>query len=295
MSQTPSPLRYPGGKTAIIKMIHKIIYDNGLQRCGYSEPYAGGCGLALSLLFKGYVHKLNLNDYDRSIWAFWHSILHDTERFVKKIIDTEVTLDEWYKQREIQKNKNQAESFELGFSTFFMNRTNRSGIILKAGVIGGFHQSGKYKIDCRFTKKNLIDKINRISLYKNKISIHNLDAVDFLKKIDEEESKNNLFFIDPPYFVKGSTLYTNFYEKEDHRILYNEIIKLKSPWLLTYDNAPEIKELYESLIQYTFSLKYSAADKKIGTELLIPSADLHIDHSELGIHKINSIDLLCTA
>lgn len=276
MSKTPSPLRYPGGKTSIANMVAKVIKENNLTKCCYVEPYAGGCGLALSLLFDGYVHELYLNDIDRSIWAFWNSIITETERFIKKIQEISITIEEWHKQRDIQRNKDKFDDFTLGFSSFFLNRTNRSGIILKAGVIGGLEQSGKYKLDCRFNKDRLIEQIIRIKKYKNRIHFYNLDAIDFIQKMNKKLPINTLYCIDPPYYEKGSTLYTNFYEHQDHLKLSKLILKLDRNWILTYDNSDEIKKMYKTVKQYNFYLNYSAARKRIGTELLIASNSIDI-------------------
>ncbi|EHU1558648.1 DNA adenine methylase [Acinetobacter baumannii] len=285
MPQTPSPLRYPGGKTSIWKMVSTIIKDNDLERGSYCEPYAGGCGLALSLLFKGYVHELHLNDIDRSIWSFWNAVLYNTDSLIEKIQQTEVTIEEWYKQREIQLNKNKVSDFELAFSSFFLNRTNRSGIILKAGMIGGFKQEGNYKIDCRYNKKTLIDKIKRIEKYKHRIHLYNLDALEFFEVTKSSLPKSSMYCIDPPYFEKGQTLYTNAYEKQDHEKIAETILKLKRPWILTYDNAEEIRKLYRSRKQYTFDLNYSAAEKRVGTELLVVSKNIKIS-DELKVQEL---------
>lgn len=274
MPQTPSPLRYPGGKTAIWPLVSKIISDNELSKGHYAEPYAGGCGLALSLLFKGYVHELHLNDLDRSIWCFWDAVLNNTDDFVEKILTTDITIEEWYKQREIQQNKDEASDFDLAFSSFFLNRTNRSGVILKAGVIGGYAQDGKYKLDCRFNKTGLIEKIRRIEKYKHRIHLYNMDAVEFINHTSEFLPEKSIYGIDPPYFVKGSTLYTNFYEPKDHRLISDLLNNIDRSWILTYDNSPRIQELYPERRQHRFNLNYSAAHKRIGTELLIVSDDL---------------------
>lgn len=274
MAMAPSPLRYPGGKFGIRKMISTIINEQELDRGHYIEPYAGGAGLALSLLFGGHVHEIHLNDLDRSIWSFWYSILNETERFIDKIENIEVTLDEWKIQREVQENKKEADIFELGFSTFFLNRTNRSGIIQKAGVIGGLKQDGSYKLDCRFGKAGLIERIERINKYAHRIHLYNEDAIDFIQKAERELPENKVFCIDPPYYHKGSTLYTNFYEHSDHLIISEIIANLKSKWLLTYDNCEEISGLYQQFPQFTFNLNYTAAKKRLGTELLITNMDL---------------------
>jgi DNA adenine methylase len=276
MAQTPSPLRYPGGKTAITNMVAEIIDHNNLRDYDYCEPYAGGGGLALSLLFSDKVSSIYLNDLDRSVWCVWDAILNNTDEFIEKIISTAVTIDEWYIQREIQQNKSSASNFDLAFSTFFLNRTNRSGIILKAGVIGGFSQSGKYKLDCRFNKQGLIKKIIRIKDYSSRINISNSDAVDFMQRVSTESHLKPFFCIDPPYFTKGASLYTDFYEASDHQQLSSVISDLKDPWFLTYDNHSRIRELYKQFRNFTFSLNYSAAEKKKGTELFIPSDNLEI-------------------
>ncbi|MFC3033284.1 DNA adenine methylase [Pseudoalteromonas fenneropenaei] len=274
MPQTPSPLRYPGGKTSILNMVSEIIKSNGLERGHYAEPYAGGAGLALSLMLKGYVHELHLNDLDRSIWSFWDAVLNNTEQFVEKIIETPITMDEWYKQREVQENKGDSSDFDLAFSSFFLNRTNRSGIILKAGVIGGLEQQGKYKLDCRFNKKGLIEKIKRISNFSHRIHLYNCDAIDFLKLTNKSLPPLSFYCIDPPYFVKGASLYTNAYEPDDHRDVSKAIEELSHPWILTYDNVEAIQRLYPKKKQFRFNLNYSAAQKRVGTELLIASDNL---------------------
>ncbi len=155
-----SPLRYPGGKTKIAPFIKELFYENNLVGMDYVEPYAGGAGAALTLLFEEYVSTITINDYDRSIYAFWHSIINNTEEFCEKISKTPIDVETWLVQKEIQKNKTNETLFSLGFSTFFLNRTNISGVI-KGGVIGGKKQTGKYKIDARFNKSDLISKIHR--------------------------------------------------------------------------------------------------------------------------------------
>ena len=141
-----SPLRYPGGKKKLVNYFKEIVVKNDLCGGVYVEPFAGGASIALSLLIDGYVSKIIINDFDRSIYAFWHSILNRTEEFCKLIEETPITIEVWKKQKEIQKEKNRYDLLSLGFSTFFLNRTNRSGI-LKAGVIGGLNQNGKLMQD----------------------------------------------------------------------------------------------------------------------------------------------------
>ena len=194
-----SPLRYPGGKGKLSHYVQLLIEYNLLTDGHYVEPYAGGASVVLSLLFNEYVQKIHINDYDFRIYAFWDSVLNQTDELCEKIIETDITIKNWEKQKEIQQSPNNYNNLEIGFSTFFLNRTNRSGI-LKAGVIGGKNQTGDWKIDARFNKDDLIQRIKKISRYKNRISLYNLDAVDLTNRLDKELPDKTLFYFDPPYY-----------------------------------------------------------------------------------------------
>lgn len=201
------------------------------------------------------------------------------------IEQTDISIENWYKAKLIQKNKEKVSLVKLGFSTLYLNRTNRSGII-KGGVIGGVSQDGTYKLDCRFNKEKLIHKIRRIAKYAHRIHFYNLDAIDFLDLMSQTLPKNSFYCIDPPYYVKGSTLYTNAYAPDDHKYLAKFVLKLKSPWIITYDDVPAIQKLYYRREQYRFQLNYSAARKRIGTELMIKSKKLYFNQN-LPMHPVN--------
>lgn len=272
MSYTQSPLRYPGGKSSLSGLLAKFIELNNLQDGIYIEPYAGGAGAALNLLFSEYVSELILNDADRNIYLFWRSILLDTERFIKLLNDTPISIDEWKKRRQILKNSEGYSELEIGFSTFYLNRCNRSGI-LYAGPIGGQLQSGKWLIDARFNKVELIRRIEKIALFASRVSIHNLDAVDLIKQqVLPLAVLNNrlLVYLDPPYYSKGSQLYLNYYVPEDHVTLANFINnQLGFKWIVSYDNVSQIRQLYSEREITTYSPRYSAHSAKIGKEVII--------------------------
>lgn len=270
MSRNLTPLRYPGGKSKLYKYTKKLIKKNKLKGCTYAEGYAGGCGLALELLFKKDVNSIILNDIDRSIYAFWITVLNEGEKLIEKINSTEINMEEWYKQKEIQNNKEDASLYELGFSTFFLNRTNYSGII-NAGPIGGYEQKGNYKLNCRFKKDDLIDKIKSIYDMRNSISFYNKDALDFLDILKNKNIDDLFIFLDPPYFEKGPGLYTNFYTESDHRELENYVNKLENNWVVTYDNADIIKKIYGKHKHQEYTLHYSAKKVYKGTEVMFYS------------------------
>lgn len=253
-----------------------ILRDNGLERGHYAEPYAGGCGLALSLLYGGYVADIHINDIDAAVWAFWHSVLNRTEEFVQLVENTPTTVEEWRRQREVHKNADREDLLGLGFSTFYLNRTNRSGVIGGGGLIGGLNQDGAYLMDCRFNREDLVRRIARVARYSDRIHLTNLDALDFVDQCENALPENAVLFIDPPYFAKGSSLYTSFYKPADHAALAAKVLTLKCPWVVTYDDVPEIRQLYRSRRQYNFGINYSLQEKRVGTELLVASKGLKV-------------------
>jgi len=272
--RTPSPLRYPGGKSCMFELTSSVMKLNGLERGHYAEPFAGGCGLALSLLYSGKVAEIHINDLDKAIWAFWDCVLNDTNAFIEMMMITPLTVEEWHSQKHTHLSE-LSNNLKLGFSTFFLNRTNRSGIIKGGGLIGGINQSGNYKMDCRFNTDDLAKRIKRISKYRDRIHLTNQDASEFLAN-STDLPKNSLLFIDPPYFKKGPGLYTSFYRPKDHSVLANQVLQLETPWVVTYDDVPEIRQLYRSRRQFSFDINYSLQDKRIGTELLIASKGLRL-------------------
>ena len=285
MTRFNSPLRYPGGKGKLSSYIELIIEQNLLSDGHYVEPYAGGASVALSLLYSEHVRSIHINDYDPRIYAFWDSIINETDSFCKKIEKTKISITNWKRQKHIQNNLEKFSNFEIGFSTFFLNRTNRSGI-LKAGVIGGLSQLGNWKIDARFNKDDLIKRIERIARYKSRIHIYNLDAIELLNKIKKTIPKKSLIYFDPPYYKKGKDLYINFYEHKDHLEIAKVISKLKNQnWIVSYDNNLEISKMYDKFYQRTYNLNYHAASPSIGTEVMIFSEDLIIPDIDQPTNK----------
>lgn len=263
-----SPLRYPGGKSKLSAFIAKICNDNNIHG-HYIEPYCGGAAVALFLLMEGFVKKITINDRDRSIYAFWHSVLNKTNQLCELIENVELSIDVWREQRNIQLKKEKADLLELGFSTFYLNRTNRSGII-NAGVIGGIEQKGNYLMDCRFNKIELIQKIKNIANFKSKIRLYKKDAIKLIDKIEQEAQNDNIvFYFDPPYYFKANTLYMNYYEHKNHEKVSNRIKSIQNiKWIVSYDNVPEIQRLYSEYPKKEFSIKHTAYKVREGKEIL---------------------------
>ncbi len=273
-----SPLRYPGGKNKLAKFIALICVQNKING-HYIEPFAGGASVALHLLINGYVKDITINDFDRSIYAFWHSVLNETTKFCQLVEDADLTIENWQRQKLVQKNKENANLLELGFSTFFLNRTNRSGIV-NGGVIGGIKQDGNYLIGCRFNKEELIERIKFIAIHRKNIHLFNLDALELIKKITKEtKSKNLIYYFDPPYFLKGQSLYMNSYEPQDHKEVSAKIKSIKNArWIVSYDNVPQIQALYSDfdIQKKNYSFIHTAYEPRLGKEVLFFSKNLSI-------------------
>ena len=296
-----SPLRYPGGKTCLAPKLDEAMqkYFPHNKNIIFVEPYAGGAGASLSLLFSNKVDKIIINDRDRAIFTFWKVAVQNTNYLIRKIKQTKITIAEWHKQKSIytqrekllhnlpgktpqQTNilskKAQARSIyissqnekKLAFATLFLNRTNRSGI-MRGGPIGGMTQSGKWKIDERFTKKTIIERLQKIHKFKDKIKVLDWDGIKLLRKLEKKKNKDRYFiFLDPPYFQKGRSLYLNNYGNQEHEELSNFLINSSlGKWLMTYNDTNYIKDLYKKMTKIKFKIQHDAYRSAVGREIMI--------------------------
>ena len=277
MKQYRTPLRYPGGKQKIAPFIAEILAENDLEGGHYAETYAGGAGVAFELLFANKVSHIHLNDKWYPIHAFWRSVIYKTEEFCRRISSIPLTVEEWRRQKEIQSRLWEFDQIDVGFSTFYLNRCNRSGIIHHAGLIGGINQSGKWKMDARFDRKKLIKRIEAIGQRHGSITLKNLDAEDFIEQYLPTLPERSLVYCDPPYFHKAEGLYENHYRPEDHeRIALKIQNEVQRPWLISYDYTPQVAKFYTNRRKFTYGLQYSARKVYKGTELVILSDGLRV-------------------
>ena len=263
-------LRYPGGKAKIYSSVKEIILQNGLEHKIYCEPYSGGFGLGIKLLLKGDMQRFIINDLDRHIYAFWHSVFFDTDRLIDKIQNTPITMDEWHHQKDIYLNANtynENRLLDIGFSTLFLNRTNFSGI-LTGGPIGGLAQHGLYTIDCRFNRERLVKCVRDIAAHRENVEVYNYDALHLIRELKAREQ--DIFYnFDPPYVGKGPALYLNALVEQDHINLRNAVNNVQTKWIMTYDNVKLIKDLYKDYKQKELELLYSVSVKRKDKELMI--------------------------
>lgn len=270
MPSTKTPLRYPGGKAKLYPTIRPLIHANvGRGNGTYIEPYAGGAGLALALLFNGDVGEIVLNDIDIAIFSFWNCCLQDTTALCTLIANVQINMDTWYMQRDIYEHPWLHTQLEIAFAAFIMNRCNISGV-MRGGPIGGKEQNGNYMLDARFNRDDLIRKIQRVGANRDRIHVYNRNASRFLMEdLHAYDLERTILNIDPPYVKKGPLLYENSYEEADHAELADIICGLNHKWIVTYDECPLVYELYQNFRKRVITLNYSVGNDKCGKELII--------------------------
>lgn len=285
-----SPLRYPGGKASLASFLEDVIDLNDLRGCQYFEPYAGGAGAALTLLEKNAVDSIYINDADPRIHAFWCAVLNNTEKFADRVLTVPLGLEEWRKQRDVCSSPGSYNYFDVGFSAFYLNRCNRSGVLTGAGPIGGMQQNGKWKLDARFSRDALAQRIRLVGANRERIRLECMDAIEFLKStLPPGRARSKvLVYLDPPYVNKGQQLYLNSYRPEDHVTIARYITSQKVlPWIMSYDDTELIRSLYSKQRLFKMPIRYSLQVKKEASELIISPHSLTLPRS-VRVHGVKS-------
>ncbi len=281
-----TPLRYPGGKGRLGPWLAEVMRHNKIAGGWYVEPYAGGAGAALYLLTQGVVEHIVINDVDPVVYAFWMAATQHCEALLKMVRSTPVTIDVWEQQRAIVAEPSNFDIVEVGFAAFFLNRTNRSGI-LSAGVIGGRGQCGSWKLDARFNKQVLCQRIEQIGELASRMTVFSMDALDLLTDVAPGFDERCLVYLDPPYYMKGSLLYRNHYEAADHAAIAHCVRQSDYPLVITYDDCPEVDALYQGFDSAKFTLHYSThTARPVASEALFyRNLELPFDpHMTRGFH-----------
>lgn len=298
----PSPLRYPGGKGKIANFVKMVFVANDLIDAEYVEPYAGGASVGLSLLFEEYASHVHINDLNESVFAFWNAVVSTPDELCALVRDAKLNMAEWRRQRTVQE-ADEPDPLELAFSTFYLNRTTRSGI-LRGGVIGGKKQHGPWKLDARFNKPDLIGRIQKISRFASRITVTQMDAAELLAGYTQRPGTPTFLYVDPPYYAKGEDLYQNFYQHEDHQNIASHMAAVTCPWIVSYDAVPEIAEMYREHAVIEYGLSYSAQRRYSGNELMFFSDGLRrpdvpnptsVSTADVNRSKMESVDITRTA
>ena len=271
-----SPLRYPGGKGKLSRFMAAIVRANGLSDGRYIEAYAGGAGIAWELLITGVVRRVLINDISPQVFAFWTSVLCHTDELCRRIRDVPLSVEEWDRQKEIFRRPEDASMLDLGVSCFYLNRTNRSGI-LNGGLIGGRTQEGKWRMDARFNREDLVRRITKIADCRGRIEVTCADAVEFVREKSGGFGEKDLIYIDPPYFEKGRLLYYDAYGPDDHAAVAQLLSELEGPrWVVSYDDVEAIRRLYAFTPSLQYTIGYSARNRTRGREVMFFSKGMAI-------------------
>ncbi|WP_439572652.1 DNA adenine methylase [Phreatobacter sp.] len=275
MQASASPFRYPGGKGFLSGYLASVTDSIASDERLYAEPFCGGAGAAFNLLEEGKVAAVHLNDADVRVYSAWRGIVHETERFLERIAKAKVDMTEWHEARELLETTPPIGpySFDVGFAAYFINRTSRSGIILGSGPIGGYRQTGQWKIDARFYRESMSKRVAWIGLNRAKIHLTNEDALVFLARApDRMNLARTLLFVDPPYVEAGSRLYLDAMSESKHSALADMLQSGRYPnWILTYDNHPLIHRLYRDLQRRVIRVNYSLRTARKENEILVES------------------------
>ena len=260
--------------------------ENGLIGAAYAEPYAGGAGVAIELLLAGEVEAIYLNDVNVAISSFWRSVINQTEALCHRISRATLSVEEWRRQRSVYTAPKQHSQIEVAFSALYLNRCNRSGIF-SGGLIGGLAQDGDWRMDARFPRNDLINRIEAIAVRRRQVKVFNLDAEAFILDHVNNIPGEALVYCDPPYFNKADRLYTNFYKPHDHARIADLIQeRLIKTWLVSYDNAPQIAASYRARRSFVYDLQYNAASAYVGREVFFFSDGLILP-SRCGVKNID--------
>lgn len=285
-----TPLRYPGGKSKLTPYVKEIIKENKLHDGVYVEPYAGGAAVALELLFQEYVSQIHINDISRPVHSFWKSVLNHTDELCRRVRNTKLSVRSWDMQKKVFSNPDDHDDVQLGFATFFLNRTNRSGI-LNGGIIGGREQLGDWKIDARYNTEELIFRIESIAKMRTRIKLTRRDAISFLKSGILKWPEKTLIYLDPPYYDQGSQLYYDFYKPEDHAHVaeFVETKMSQRSWIVSYDNVTPIRKLYSRFDSVVYNVGYSAREARTGREVMFFSPKLKIPRLTGPVQQVGKI------
>lgn len=269
-----SPLRYPGGKARLAPYLARVLASQSTTVDTYCEPYAGGAGAGLRLLSDGHVTKLIINDLNPGIAAFWRSVLFDTDAFAAMVAQCAVDVENWHKQRAVYAAPNDHDDLALGFATFFLNRTNRSGI-LSARPIGGLEQTGNWLIDARFNKDDLIQRIENLRVLAPQVDVRRERAIELIRTLNRRK-RPVLLYVDPPYVVPGEELYMTDHSWPEHQKLQQVLTGSPHPWILTYDADDRTRELYRDFRCLRFGISHTAQVQKVGREFMFFSRGLRV-------------------
>lgn len=301
MSNTRSILRYPGSKARFCDFIKKTIALNTGKPRLFVEPFCGGASVSIALLEDGVVDHVAINDVDPLIAGLWSVVFSkDAAWLAQKVLTMPLTLDEWRAQKALAPKTTR----EAALKCLFLNRTSFNGIIHQSGPLGGWGQTN-ITLDVRFNRERLATRIRELSKLSDKVTVRNENWRAFCHRYSRNPTA--VFYLDPPYYHKAEQLYGHIFVESTHEELRDYLQKMTRPWLLSYDDAQEVRDLYKGVstnarvIDTTYSTHPLGGRSFVGRELLftnmkkLPAAakakDAHVGLSVKTPRKFRASDV----
>lgn len=277
-----SPLRYPGGKARFTTFIQESIIASGEEIRLFVEPFCGGAGAAIALLDSESVDSIALNDADPLVASFWKIVFgkscrsrRDIDWLIRKVENTIISIDEWKIQKALQPTNTR----EAAWKCLFLNRTSFNGILHKSGPIGGWEQINR-TLDVRFNRERLVTRLRELFALRD--SVERVDCMGWQRFCTRYRNEDDAYlYLDPPYYHRAEQLYKYLFNERMHRSMRDYLVDLQIPWLLSYDDAPEVRALYTNrdgidgrVIDQTYSTHPVGGASFIGRELVFSNREL---------------------
>ncbi|MDX6559047.1 MAG: adenine methylase [Blastocatellia bacterium] len=253
VAQVPkySPFRYPGGKTWLVPRVRKWLRSlSNPQTIKFYEPFAGGGIISLTVAFEGLADHITMVELDAEVAAVWETIIDgDPDWLANRIVTFGLTPETLQKAL----SKKTSKTHEVAFKTILKNRTFHGGILANGSGVLKHGENGK-GIHSRWYAQTLKKRILHIKQVSDRITFLQDDGLNIIKKY--RANKNAVWFIDPPYTVKGkgkragNRLYKHC--ELDHDRLFSLVSKAAGNFLMTYDNDESVRELAK---KYSFDFE----------------------------------------
>lgn len=233
-----SPFRYPGGKTWLVPLARLWLASQPVRPFHLVEAFAGGGIIGLTAIFDDLVNSLTMVELDDQVASVWKTILcDDNEWLVERIVSFNMTTETV--QEELLRNP--TDRREKAFQTLLKNRVYHGGILAPGSGLLKHGENGK-GIKSRWYPETLRKRILAIARLRDRINFIEGDALQVLR--DHANRADTAFFIDPPYTAGGKRAGTRLYTFNDldHHQLFHITSELVGDFLMTYDDAAEIRQ-----------------------------------------------------
>lgn len=286
MSIEYSPLRYPGAKAQLAPFIAMLFDHNEFYDYSLAEPFCGGGSISINMLVHSVVDEVHINDLCPYVYSFWRLVADGPEELCRKIWDTEVTIEEYGRQKEIAREPDGWSGLELAFCAFFLSRVGFGGRIYKTGVRGGVNQDKEWRIDDNYNKKKSVAKIEAIHTMfgLGPIKVYNMHFMQFLEHLNKNV-RDVFIYMDPPYYDDKTKFYRFNFKHDDHERMAKYMQDAcRHPWVTSYDDRQEIIDMYpyakhtRKRFKYSFNKKAyeKREDAHRASELILHSPSVRV-------------------